>query len=250
MITVTKPSINKLGYNTIPEQRLTYANQLSVRDWNLIINSLRAQTNGVVDYLRQLHGWLSIPDANLDALISGNLITNISYDIDSRLLTVNYLNGTPKTIETGSVNIYYDDNLPEDTTKIKPGDLWLSEESPSTPVDPTPVNPNAGETLDPTPVAPTGGITYTVVGNKYSFTIEVVNNNNFACKAYYSVDGISSGMPTTIVSKTLLETIIANSTYGPMIQIPITSLATPFLYTLYLENAEDSTKTSYVTFYF
>lgn len=50
--------INKLGYNTIPEQRLTYANQLTVREWNVIINSLRTQTNAITEYLKRIHEWL------------------------------------------------------------------------------------------------------------------------------------------------------------------------------------------------
>lgn len=126
-----RPNINKLGYNTIPEQKLTYANQLNVRDWNLIINSLRAQTNGVVDYLRQLHEWLSILDTNTNILTSGYLITNVSYNTSSQALTVNYLNGTSETIEIGggNANIYYNDTLPEDTTQIRSGDLYFKETS-------------------------------------------------------------------------------------------------------------------------
>lgn len=63
---------HNLIYNNIPGQTLTYANQLSIRAWNDIINILRTQTNTTVDYLKKLHTWLigdgedilSYPDSN------------------------------------------------------------------------------------------------------------------------------------------------------------------------------------------
>jgi hypothetical protein len=63
---------HNLIYNNIPGQTLTYANQLSIRAWNDIVNILRTQTNTTVDYLRKLHTWLigdgedilSYPDSN------------------------------------------------------------------------------------------------------------------------------------------------------------------------------------------
>ena len=44
--------------NSIPNQELSYANQLTVKQWNDIINVLRVQTNTTTNYLRQLHSWL------------------------------------------------------------------------------------------------------------------------------------------------------------------------------------------------
>ena len=84
---MNNPNINKLGYNTIPEQKLTYANQLTVREWNIIVNSLRAQTNGIVDFLKELYPWL-IQDLNL----IGSRITQINEQLPSgasKILTGN-----------------------------------------------------------------------------------------------------------------------------------------------------------------
>ena len=94
-----KPSINKLGYNTIPEQRLTYANQLNVRDWNLIINSLRAQTNGIVDYLRQLHEWLTILDDDWLEQINANFE---AIDVSLTDIITNY--ATKEYVENNSTS--------------------------------------------------------------------------------------------------------------------------------------------------
>ena len=48
----------KILYNSIPEQRLTYANQLTVKSWNDIVNILKTQANINADYLERLHKWL------------------------------------------------------------------------------------------------------------------------------------------------------------------------------------------------
>lgn len=48
----------KILYNSIPEQRLTYANQLTVKSWNDIVNILKTQANINADYIERLHKWL------------------------------------------------------------------------------------------------------------------------------------------------------------------------------------------------
>lgn len=49
---------HNLIFNNIPGQVLTYANQLTIKAWNDVINILRVQTNTTVDYLKRLHTWL------------------------------------------------------------------------------------------------------------------------------------------------------------------------------------------------
>lgn len=47
-----------IKYNAIPEQNLRFANQLTVHQWNEIINILRIQTNLSSEYIEKLHRWL------------------------------------------------------------------------------------------------------------------------------------------------------------------------------------------------
>lgn len=49
---------HKILYNSVPDQRLTYANQLTVKNWNDIINILKVQANINADYIEKLHSWL------------------------------------------------------------------------------------------------------------------------------------------------------------------------------------------------
>ena len=44
-------------YNSVPDQTLTYANQLTVYAWNDIINMLRTQANVNAEYIQTLHKW-------------------------------------------------------------------------------------------------------------------------------------------------------------------------------------------------
>ena len=49
--------------NSIPDQHLTHANQLTVKSWNDIVNIIRLQTNDTTEYIENLHKWL-IGDSN------------------------------------------------------------------------------------------------------------------------------------------------------------------------------------------
>ena len=90
-----------IKYNAIPEQNLRFANQLTVHQWNEIINILRVQTNLSSEYIEKLHLWLIGKDAHTtlptpDELKYGDHI--ISYDgiID---YIFNYLDLNTKLIE-------------------------------------------------------------------------------------------------------------------------------------------------------
>lgn len=50
--------VQEFANNSIDKQELSYANQLTVKQWNDIINILRIQTNNNTNYLRQLHSWI------------------------------------------------------------------------------------------------------------------------------------------------------------------------------------------------
>lgn len=47
----------KILYNSVPDQRLTQPNQLTIKQWNDIINILKVQANINADYLEKLHKW-------------------------------------------------------------------------------------------------------------------------------------------------------------------------------------------------
>ena len=62
-------SDKKFTINSIPDQHLTHANQLTIKSWNDIINILRLQTNNTTNHLKDLYEFLigntedvSIPD--------------------------------------------------------------------------------------------------------------------------------------------------------------------------------------------
>lgn len=83
---------NNLIFNNIPGQVLTYANQLTIKAWNDIINILRVQTNTTVDYLKKLHTWL-IGDGESFINYSGadsffEYIKNTNNTLDSKINNV------------------------------------------------------------------------------------------------------------------------------------------------------------------
>lgn len=94
----------KILYNNIDDQKILYANQLTTKSWNDIINILKAQANINAAYLERLHMWLvgsgrgtiEIPDGEsladfvLDDLDNLNhRVSNIRNDVND---TTNDLN--------------------------------------------------------------------------------------------------------------------------------------------------------------
>ena len=49
---------NSIMFNSIPDQQLLHANQLTLESWNNIINMLRTQANANANYLQTLHTWM------------------------------------------------------------------------------------------------------------------------------------------------------------------------------------------------
>ena len=84
---------HNLIFNNIPGQTLTYANQLTIKAWNDIVNILRVQTNTTVDYLKKLHTWLVgdgtsfISYSGADSLLG--YIKNTNNTLDSKITNVN-----------------------------------------------------------------------------------------------------------------------------------------------------------------
>lgn len=90
-----------IKYNAIPEQNLRFANQLTVHQWNEIINILRVQTNLSSEYIEKLHLWLIGTNVNRELPDLGELEDDgkiIEYDgiID---YIFNYLDLNTKLIE-------------------------------------------------------------------------------------------------------------------------------------------------------
>lgn len=67
-------------YNKIDKQNLSHANQLTVRDWNNIINQLSAQHNDSTKYLETWQRWFFGPS---DFVIDGNDYVSIPSGFDS-----------------------------------------------------------------------------------------------------------------------------------------------------------------------
>ena len=49
---------NNIMYNSIPNQLLTHPNQLTVKQWNDVVNILSTQANVNAEYINNLHKWL------------------------------------------------------------------------------------------------------------------------------------------------------------------------------------------------
>lgn len=95
----------KLLNNSIDRQRLTHANQLTVEQWNIIINALVTQSNDNTTYLKQLHDWL----------ISSNNDNNWYDKVNNALFKLYYFDfgfGTRKLTITNLTN-------PDDVTTIE-----------------------------------------------------------------------------------------------------------------------------------
>lgn len=52
-------------YNSIPDQKKVYANELTTHEWNEIINILKTQSNVNAAYIERLHNWLVGEDGNI-----------------------------------------------------------------------------------------------------------------------------------------------------------------------------------------
>ena len=91
-------------FNSIDEQRLSYANQLTVKSWNDIINILRVQTNTNTAYIKQLHNWL-VGNTGEDITIPETDMSFVEYVLSGsqafeRLDVKNlYINGKKAAIE-------------------------------------------------------------------------------------------------------------------------------------------------------
>lgn len=73
-------------YNSVPDQTLTYANQLTVYAWNDIINMLRTQANVNAEYIQTLHKWLIGIGTDTYALPSTyTSFVEYTFDIDNNL---------------------------------------------------------------------------------------------------------------------------------------------------------------------
>ena len=73
-----------------------------------------------------LLNWINELDDNI-----GNTIVGFAYSVETQKFIVTFKDGSNDEIEisqgTGNANIYYDDTLPQDTSKLKSGDLYFDE---------------------------------------------------------------------------------------------------------------------------
>ena len=71
---------NSIMFNSIPEQHLLYANQLTLESWNSIINMLRTQANANANYLQTLHTWL-LGNENKEYVIDTSFVQHVFNEI-------------------------------------------------------------------------------------------------------------------------------------------------------------------------
>lgn len=92
-------------FNSIPDQQLLYANQLSVNAWNNIINILRTQANINATYNKTLHNWL-IGTTGTDITLPNDksFVTYVLDDLKSLNITYNVLNNRVGTAEKQIMN--------------------------------------------------------------------------------------------------------------------------------------------------
>lgn len=108
-------------YNSVPEQRLTQPNQLTIKSWNDIINILKTQANINTDYLQKLHNWFighyddtkdfneNIINIPVDEIVFGDyspsfaeyVLNEIKYIIETPLVINNKVN--VETIASGTL---------------------------------------------------------------------------------------------------------------------------------------------------
>lgn len=108
-----------LFFNAIPEQRLTYANQLTIASWNDTINTIRVQLNALTQYLKQFD-YLFFDETNpynwYSTVIQNNTVP-VGEVTDSKD-TISYY-GLKNRIDTKS-SIYIGDTAPENLN-----DIWF-----------------------------------------------------------------------------------------------------------------------------
>lgn len=124
-------------YNSISEQHLSFANQLTVHSWNDIINMLKFQANANAYYLEHLHKWLVGDDSAVTPEDFPNLLEYVKYVNDrfANYYTKNAIDSQlqQKADKTDLFNIDYNKlvnrpTIPERTSQLV-NDSGFADES-------------------------------------------------------------------------------------------------------------------------
>lgn len=124
-------------YNSVSEQHLSFANQLTVHSWNDIINMLKFQANANAYYLEHLHKWLVGDDSAVTPEDFPNLLEYINYINDrfANYYTKNAIDSQlqQKADKTDLFNIDYNKlvnrpTIPERTSQLV-NDSGFADES-------------------------------------------------------------------------------------------------------------------------
>lgn len=83
--------------------------------------------NGLISVLNRKNQSIYDMLEDLDTRTNDEVIVDVQ--VNENIITFIKANGSEDEFEIGSGNatIYYDDTLPEDTTRLKNGDLWFDE---------------------------------------------------------------------------------------------------------------------------
>ena len=100
----TLPLNKQFARNSIPDQRLSYANQLTVQQWNNIINILKKQANENTAYLQMLHTWLVGSGASGSADVPEGTLFEYIINIGTAKADKTYVDAQDKALFTATAN--------------------------------------------------------------------------------------------------------------------------------------------------
>ena len=103
-------------YNSIPNQQLRYANELTIAKWNAYINELKTQANDATTYIETLHKWFIGTSDNVIAIPESKSFAE--YVLSTLSIHKEKLKSHDATLTTHKIRL---DSLDNEITKIKDG---------------------------------------------------------------------------------------------------------------------------------
>ena len=139
MSNITEFNSDELLYNSIPNQNLTFANQLKIEDWNNIINVLRIQSNALTKNVKSMYPFIinnfaQISETLQNLKLQGVSVNGIKPDSDNNIDLIVMADKIPDTLVAGQY-VY----LTESTKTTTPLEVVSNEAETQSLVNDTPV---------------------------------------------------------------------------------------------------------------
>lgn len=103
-------------YNSVPNQQLRYANELTIAKWNAYINELKTQANAATTYIENLHKWFIGTDDSVIVVPESKSFAE--YVLSTLSIHKEKLKSHDTTLTNHKERL---DNLDNEITKIKDG---------------------------------------------------------------------------------------------------------------------------------